>query len=123
MHNTRNGPRGNRGNRAAAYLSLAMAVGLALAPAAAEDVRPQEARITTEAKCWTDWAEAAVIVRRETLIPVERVNKLAREKHPGAEIIKVTLCEEVGKFVYRVVLKQRQGQLQSVLLDARPPEG
>jgi uncharacterized membrane protein YkoI len=114
--------------RCALVLSVAIIVGLAMDPARAQDAkppdtRPQDARIVAEAKCWSDWSEAAVIVRRETLMPVERVNKLARDKHPGAEIIKVTLCEEVGKFVYRVVLRQRQGQLQSVSLDARQPEG
>jgi uncharacterized membrane protein YkoI len=117
-----NKPTGITGG-ASAVISVVMMLGLVTAPAIAQDARPQEARSVTEPKCWTDWAEAAVIVRRETLLPVERVNRLAREKHPGAEIIKVTLCEEVGKFVYRVVLRERQGQLQSVLLDARQPEG
>jgi uncharacterized membrane protein YkoI len=78
-----------------------------------------ELRVASEAKCWTDWSEAAAVVRRETLMPVERVNKLARDRHPGAEIIKVTLCEEHGKFVYRLVLREKQGQLKSELLDAR----
>jgi uncharacterized membrane protein YkoI len=103
-------------------LSSAIVLGLVLGPATAQDARPQAARIGTEPKCWPDWSEAAVIVRRETLMPVERVNKLARDKHPGAEIIKVTLCEEDGKFMYRVVLRERQGHLQSVILDARLPE-
>ena len=83
----------------------------------------QEARVAPEAKCWADWSEAAVIVRREALMPIERVNKLARDKHPGADIIKVTLCEEHGKFVYRLVLREKQGQLKSELLDARQAAG
>jgi uncharacterized membrane protein YkoI len=117
------GRQGNGLRGCAAVLSVAILFGVVMHPASAQDASPQDARVVAEAKCWSDWSEAAVIVRRETLMPVERVNKLAREKHPGAEIIKVTLCEEVGKFVYRVVLRQRQGQLQSVLLDARQPEG
>jgi uncharacterized membrane protein YkoI len=76
-----------------------------------------------EPKCWTDWSAAAAVVRRETLTSVERVSKLASEQFPGAEIIKVTLCEERGKFVYRLVLRERQGQLKSVLLNARQPDG
>jgi uncharacterized membrane protein YkoI len=75
-----------------------------------------------ESKCWTDWSAAAAIARRETLTSVERVSKLAREQYPGAEIIKVTLCEERGKFVYRLVLRERQGQLKSVQLNARQPD-
>jgi uncharacterized membrane protein YkoI len=83
----------------------------------------QEPRVAPEVKCWADWSDAAVIVRREALMPVERVNKIARDKHPGADIIKVTLCEEHGKFVYRLVLREKQGQLKSELLDARQQAG
>ena len=78
----------------------------------------QEPRVD-DARCWSDWSEAAVIVRRETLTPVDRVTKLVRDKHPGGEIIKLTLCEERGKFVYRVVLREKQGQLKSELMDAK----
>jgi uncharacterized membrane protein YkoI len=93
-------------------------------PLAAQIAAPaQEARAAVEPKCWPDWSEAAVVVRREALAPVERINKLAREKHPGADVIKVTLCEEQGKFTYRLVLREKQGQLKSVQLDARQPEG
>jgi uncharacterized membrane protein YkoI len=80
---------------------------------------PQDLRAGPDVKCWTDWSEAASIVRRETLMPVERVSQLAAAKYPGANIIKVTLCEEHGKFVYHVLLRERQGQLKSELLDAR----
>jgi uncharacterized membrane protein YkoI len=80
---------------------------------------PQNSQPTAETKCWTDWSEAAQIVRREALTPIERVNQLARDKHPGAEVIKVTLCEEHGKFVYRLLLRERRGQVKSELLDAR----
>jgi uncharacterized membrane protein YkoI len=83
----------------------------------------QEARIPPDSKCWSDWSEAAVIVRRETLMPVERVSRLASAKHPGATIIKVTLCEEQSRFVYRLLLRDRQGQLKSELLDARQAAG
>jgi uncharacterized membrane protein YkoI len=78
-----------------------------------------DARLVTEVKCWADWSEAAVIVRREALMPVERVSKMAGAKHPDAEVIKVTLCEDQGKFVYRLLLRERQGQLKSEVLDAR----
>jgi uncharacterized membrane protein YkoI len=89
-------------------------------PLAAQGTEPtQEARAVAGTKCWADWSDAAVIVRRETLMPIERANKFARDKHPGAEVIKVTLCEEQGKFVYRLLLRERQGQLKTELLDAR----
>jgi uncharacterized membrane protein YkoI len=78
-----------------------------------------EARVWPAIKCWSDWSEAAVVVRRETLLPVEQVSKLAGAKHPRAEIIKVTLCEDKGRFVYRLLLRERQGQVKSEVLDAR----
>ena len=110
-----------------ALLILALSA-LGLSPLAAQVAPPAQratpsvtrgAGVAADAKCWADWSEAAVIVRRETLMPVERVNKLARDRHPGAEVIKVTLCEEHGKFVYRLVLREKHGQLKSELLDAR----
>jgi uncharacterized membrane protein YkoI len=87
--------------------------------AASPDAHPTA---TSEPQCWTDWSAAAAIVRRETLTSVERVSKLASEQFPGAEIIKVTLCEERGQYVYRLVLRVRQGQLKSVLLNALQPD-
>jgi uncharacterized membrane protein YkoI len=83
------------------------------------DSPAQEARGAPETKCWTDWSEASAVVRREALLPVERISKLANAKYPGASIIKLTLCEEQGKFVYHLLLRERQGQLKSELLDAR----
>jgi uncharacterized membrane protein YkoI len=116
-----------------ALLALALTMGASM-PSAAQvspsQVSPpsvpdatQEARVPPESKCWADWSEAAIIVRRETLMPVERVSRLASAKHPGATIIKVTLCEEHSRFVYRLLLRDRQGQLKSELLDARPAAG
>ena len=103
----------------ASGLAVAVVIGGAL-PLAAQGTPPtRPARATTEVKCWTDWSEAAVIVRREALMPVERANKAASDKHPGAEVIKVTLCEEQGKFVYHLLLREPRGQLKTELLDAR----
>jgi uncharacterized membrane protein YkoI len=109
-------------------LALALIVGGSI-PLAAQStplqaIEPtQEARVPPDSKCWTDWSDAAIIVRRETLMPVERVSKLAGAKHPGATIIKVTLCEEHGQFIYRLLLLDRQGLVKSELLDARQTAG
>jgi uncharacterized membrane protein YkoI len=75
-----------------------------------------------DTKCWGDWSEAAGIVRQEALATAERVAQAARLKHPGADVIKTTLCEEHGKFVYRLLLRERRGQLTTVLMDARNPD-
>jgi uncharacterized membrane protein YkoI len=106
----------------ATMLVLALPLAAQVAPPSnnpAPDSPAQEARITPEPKCWADWSEASIIVRREALLPVERISKLANAKYPGASIIKVTLCEEQGRFVYHLLLRERQGHLKSELLDAR----
>jgi uncharacterized membrane protein YkoI len=107
-----------------AALALTMMVGgatpiIAQTTTPAVTSPPQDNRVGQDVKCWADWSEAALVVRRETLIPVERVSQLAGAKYPGAAIIKVTLCEEHGRFVYHVLLRERQGQFKSELLDAR----
>jgi hypothetical protein len=99
-------------------LVAACAAGTLIPTVSAQDARP-----LPEPKCWTDWSEAAVVARRESLTSVERLNKLIRDQHPGAEVIKVTLCEEHGRFVYRLILRERQGQLKPLVLDALRPQG
>lgn len=106
------------------WLSTAQLLAQGTSQALSPGISPlQSAPPLAETKCWTDWSEAALIARREVLTPIERINKLARDKHPGAEVIKVTLCEEQGKFVYRLLLRERQGQVKSELMDARQPAG
>ncbi len=75
------------------------------------------------AKCFASWSEAAPIVKREALAAVEQVSALARPSLSGAEIIKTTLCEEQGRYVYHLVVREVAGQLKLVAVDARRPFG
>ncbi len=74
-------------------------------------------------KCFASWSEAAPIVKRESLAAVEQVSALARPSLSGAEIVKTTLCESQGRFVYHLVVREAKGQIKLVEVDARRPFG
>ena len=77
--------------------------------------------VATDA-CIADWSDAASIVHRNKLTTVEALSRLAAGELPGA-IVKTTLCEEKGSFVYRLVVRDPQGKLSAHTVDARAPFG
>jgi len=70
--------------------------------------------------CIADWSDAASIVHQNKLITVEALSRLAAAELPGA-IVKTTLCEEKGSFVYRLLVRDPQGKLTAHTVDARAP--
>lgn len=70
--------------------------------------------------CYADWSVAAPIVRKEGLTTVESLWKLAQAKIFG-QIVKTTLCKERNRFVYRLVVRNPNGRLESKKVDARQP--
>ncbi len=70
--------------------------------------------------CMNDWSVAAVVVRKEGLTTVEQLTKLAAKSGAG-NIIRTTLCDVDGTYVYRIVLKEENGKLKSMTVDARKP--
>lgn len=70
--------------------------------------------------CITEWGVAAPIVKAEGLLSVEQLFALARAKLSG-EIVKTTLCNEDGRYVFRIVVRGAKGQLRTLSLDARKP--
>lgn len=73
-------------------------------------------------RCYADWSVAAPIVKQEGLVSVETLTKRAKTKISG-EIVRTTLCEEHGEFVYRLVVKEPSGRLASRTVNARAPFG
>lgn len=69
------------------------------------------------AECLSDWGAAAEVVRENGLQTVEQLSKMSPQQLKG-QIIKVTLCEEGGRFVYRLVVRDGAGQMKNVVLDA-----
>ena len=54
--------------------------------------------------CIADWSIAAPIVHKEGLTTVEALSRIAATELPGI-IVKTTLCEENGGFVYRLLVR------------------
>ncbi len=72
------------------------------------------------AGCYSDWSEAAPIVHKEGLTTIETLAKSARGRLSG-DIVKTTLCEENGGFVYRLLIREPAGRLVNRTVDARTP--
>jgi hypothetical protein len=70
--------------------------------------------------CYADWSEAAPVVMKEGLTTIEALAKTARGKLSG-DIVKTTLCEENGSFVYRLLIRESAGRLVNRTVDARIP--
>ncbi|MEI9900824.1 MAG: hypothetical protein WDN31_12630 [Hyphomicrobium sp.] len=85
-------------------------IAVALVPAGAADT------------CIPDWSIAAPIVHREGLTTVEALSRIAADKLPGS-IVRTTLCQADGAFVYRLLVRDAQGRLSSRTVDARTPFG
>lgn len=72
--------------------------------------------------CFASWTDAAPMVRREGLATIERVHRLARS-HAVAEIVNGKLCQDGGRFVYHLVVRDARGPLKSMVVDAKEPFG
>ncbi|HWK32885.1 MAG TPA: hypothetical protein VNR51_04305 [Hyphomicrobium sp.] len=72
--------------------------------------------------CFPDWSIAAPIVHAEKLATVETLSSIAARQIPGI-IVKTTLCEDDGVFVYRIVVREADGKLTNRTVDARSPFG
>lgn len=69
-------------------------------------------------KCY-EWSDAAPIVRREKLASAKDVHDQARRRLDG-DLIRITLCEEKGEFVYKLIV-QDGGKLRNLTVNARAP--
>ena len=91
----------------AILLTLAvLGIGLA-SPASAEN-------------CYADWSEAGPIVREQKLVPAKDLQDLASTKVEG-KLIKITLCEDQGNYMYRLVFDKENGEVVDMTVDARTP--
>lgn len=95
---------------------IAFAVGASLSPGGA---RAADAQV---GDCFSSWSEAAPVVKREGLATIERVNRLARDR-AAAQIVNGKLCQDSGRYVYRLVVREANGPLKTLVVDAREPFG
>ncbi len=88
---------------------FAAAAGVAVSPVHAAD-----------GACFKDWSDAGPVVRQEGLTPAKQLPELARDRVEG-DLIKVTLCEEGGRYVYRLVFFDASGRVTNLTVDAKDP--
>ena len=93
---------------------LGMALAASLLPCVAHAADAQAG------ECFASWSEAAPVVKREGLATIERVNRLARDR-AAAEIVNGKLCQDSGRYVYRLVVREANGPLKTLIVDARDP--
>ncbi len=89
-------------------LSPLAAIGMMLAV-------PQSAPAATQ--CFADWSDAAPVVTREGLRTARDVLGQARDQL-GAEVVRITLCQSQGAFIYRLVLRSADGRLRNTTVSA-----
>lgn len=70
--------------------------------------------------CISDWSEAAPIVRREGLVPIEHVDRLARDRS-SVQILRSALCRDQDRYVYRLTVRGGEGVMRTLVVDARHP--
>lgn len=75
-----------------------------------------------ESRCWSDWTTAAPVVRREALRPAKEATALAQAKVPG-RMLTISLCEDQGRYVYRMLILSPAGTVLTVTEDAAPVTG
>jgi hypothetical protein len=100
------------------HISCGLALMLLAAPAlsvCAEASAPAE-------NCFAAWSDAAPVVHRESLTAVRDLHIQARQRKLG-DVVRVTLCTVEGRFVYRLIVREPQGRVVPMTVDARQPFG
>lgn len=64
------------------------------------------------------WKSAGAIISKNSLIPGNVIYKKVQSK-TGGKVISATLCENGGKFVYKIVVLGKKGDVKNLTVDAR----
>ncbi len=72
--------------------------------------------------CIEDWSTAAPVVKEEGLASVETVMERAKTKVSG-DVVKVTLCKQGERYVYRLLVRKASGKHSPMIVDAKEPFG
>jgi len=81
---------------------------------------PAPAAVGESMRCYEDWSDAAPIVLREKLIPTRELQSWARKRLKG-NVIRVTLCQDGERYVYRVLVREPKGRIRNRTIEARGP--
>ena len=81
---------------------------------------PAPAAVGQSLRCYEDWSDAAPIVLREKLTPTREIQAWARKRLKG-NVIRVTLCQDGERYVYRVLVREPKGRIRNRTIEARGP--
>jgi uncharacterized membrane protein YkoI len=65
-----------------------------------------------DTRCYSEWSDAAPIVARERLLTARDVQEMAREQL-GGDIVRIMLCRDADRFVYRAVVRRDDGRIST----------
>jgi uncharacterized membrane protein YkoI len=63
------------------------------------------------------WSAAAPIIAKNSLLPAKVIYQMVQDRM-GGTIVNQSLCEEGGKFVYKLVVLGAKGDVTNVTVDA-----
>jgi uncharacterized membrane protein YkoI len=81
---------------------------------------PAHAAPAEAASCFDDWSDAVPVMRKEGLVGTKALHEQARQ-HLTGDLVRITLCQEGDRFVYRLLMRDPRGWLNTVTVDARHP--
>jgi uncharacterized membrane protein YkoI len=64
------------------------------------------------------WKSAGALISQNSLIPGNVIYNMVQGK-TGGKVISATLCENAGKFVYKMVVLGKKGDVTNLNVDAR----
>ena len=64
------------------------------------------------------WKSAGALISQNSLIPGNVIYKKVQSK-TGGKVISANLCENNGKFVYKMVVLGKKGDVKKLTVDAR----
>ena len=63
------------------------------------------------------WKSAGALISQNSLIPGNVIYQMVQSK-TGGKVISATLCENGGKFVYKIVVLGKKGDVKNLNVDA-----
>ncbi|MBL8564731.1 MAG: hypothetical protein JNM89_03335 [Hyphomicrobiaceae bacterium] len=69
-----------------------------------------------ESACFDDWSVASEIVARERL---PAIGELQARGVAGGAIVRASLCRDGDRYLYRLIVKDHNGQLRRTEVEAR----
>ena len=64
------------------------------------------------------WKSAGAVISQNSLVPGNVIYKKVQSK-TGGKVISATLCENGNKFVYKIVVLGKKGDVKNLTVDAR----